>query len=199
MVGDVDNEKPRHTGPKWMHNWYSDVFAILDCHGVWTEFTIFRFMKLLLSKINSSIMVIMCYHWMNSALSLACGQREDCWTGFNVGLCARDVACKGVLLLLQVSWYIIYQKVKLPIISLFPLSSTTHLQLFVGWVLNSSIKQGCVIYACIRELLFISCQFIFVIFFNEILSFCMQVGENLWEQYREAKQCTLYSEIWVRA
>lgn len=58
-----------------MHNWYS-VFAILDCHGVWTELTIFRFMKLLLSKINSSIMVIMCYHWMNSALSLLPVVRE---------------------------------------------------------------------------------------------------------------------------
>lgn len=178
---------------------YSDVFAILDCLGVWTELTIFRFMKLLLSKINSSLWwLCLIIGW--TQFSLACGQSEGCWTGFiNVGLCVRDVACKGVLLLLQVSRYIIYQKVKLPIISLFPPSFTIHPQLFVGWVLNSSIKQGCVIYASIGELLFISCQFIFVIFFNEILSFPMQVGENLWEQCREAKQCTLYSEIWVRA
>lgn len=144
---------------------YSDVFAILDCLGVWTELTIFRFMKLLLSKINSSLWwLCLIIGW--TQFSLACGQSEGCWTGFiNVGLCVRDVACKGVLLLLQVSRYIIYQKVKLPIISLFPPSFTIHPQLFVGWVLNSSIKQGCVIYASIGELLFISCQFIFVIFF----------------------------------
>lgn len=73
----------------------SDVFAILDCLGVWTELTIFRFMKLLLSKINSSLWwLCLIIGW--TQFSLACGQSEGCWTGFiNVGLCARDVACKG--------------------------------------------------------------------------------------------------------